>query len=839
MAHLFKAAALNAPHRKGKDWEPPSVSDLQEFLPQYEIEALIACGGMGALYLGRQPALDRKVAIKVLPPSLLERDAAFLERFQQEARLMARLHHPAVVSVFEAGESADGVLFIVMEFLPGGDVAQLVASRGALPMEQAVRIIKSVCQALSAAHQVGVIHRDIKPSNILLDASGNAKVGDFGLATLHAPGVDRVTGSHIAVGTPEFMAPESRVPNAPVDHRADLYAVGCMLHYMLTAHLPHGRFQPASTLMPHLDKRLDAIVGRALQTDPKLRHENADALLADLALLDHAPLRTWPLWAGSSILMVCVVAVVLWRPTGSMTSQPAGATVMQRQPDTPSPPSWVRPYNEISDLPKDAPLAAAFVKDGAWFIPTHQAPSIYTRQAPAKNLGIRATFLRNHAGETAGSLSFRDNTYGLGIIGSRYVCGLSEDGNLLLLHVWSAEPGQKSLTRKILTGKSIAPAIKDGEAYCLEAIIVDEVISIKLNGKPVIQLPDHKIQRGSLSLFATEPFRDFEVLNLDGLDKNLASRHAAESSSPSVQNTALPGRKIFPLLPSFRLHNTPGKVIVWRLDGAVLHPADKDTQIPPTLEAVNLALCSPTNELEGRRYVVANLKGGQVMAWGDTDIDFSASSPWQKNITQVIPTAQTVFALNGIDKLATFPELRSSFAALRYIASGQVDYAQGDIFSLTRRGYLIRMEVHNEHMDFADCPPEAQGQIVQFWCSDEGTSFGALTQDHSLHIWHKGGNHSSAVKFSNVRQIKDGGCSLNVTFNNDTWQIIGGPLHTNAPQPGTLEYHWSTPSLAVARINGQWKAHGAVDLKAFEHNAARCSHLVFNDRHAFGIAAAE
>ncbi len=271
----------NSPVTRG-GWQPPAPGDLQARLPQYEITELLGRGGMGAVYKGWQRSLDRFVAIKILPPGLESSDVDFAARFKREAKAMAKLKHPGIIPVHEAGETADGLLYFVMDFVDGTDVQKMVAARGRLPPEEALPITARVLEALAYAHQRGIIHRDIKPANIMVDDEGNVLVADFGLARSTAPDSTMLTVSNMAMGTPDFMAPESHLGMDHVDHRADLYAVGVMLYQMLTGKLPRGRFDPPSRAVPGLDKRLDVIVDRTLQNERDARYSSAIELRSAL-----------------------------------------------------------------------------------------------------------------------------------------------------------------------------------------------------------------------------------------------------------------------------------------------------------------------------------------------------------------------------------------------------------------------------------------------------------------------------------------------------------------------------------------------------------------------------
>jgi len=277
-------------------WEPPLPEDLQRLLPQYEITGILGRGGMGAVYEGRQAKLNRRVAIKVLPESLTKGgdELNFAKRFEQEAQTMAGLDHPAIISVHDFGETPAGQLYFVMEFIDGMDIHQYLHSHGGkLPQEDALAIVSHVLDALEYAHSRGIVHRDIKPANILLNREGRVKIADFGLAKKFGEAVDpsapMLTMSNVAVGTPDFVAPEALDPEAKPDHRADLYAVGVMLYQLLTGRMPRGRWEMPSELNAELDPRLDEIVVKAMAGNPDYRYASAAAVRADLDAIFSEP----------------------------------------------------------------------------------------------------------------------------------------------------------------------------------------------------------------------------------------------------------------------------------------------------------------------------------------------------------------------------------------------------------------------------------------------------------------------------------------------------------------------------------------------------------------------
>ena len=242
---------------------PPSTSDLDAILDQYEFLDILGRGGMGAGYKANQKSLDRLVAIKILPSGLADEEDGedefkFAERFQREARAMAKLSHPNIVGVFYFGETQDGQFYIVMEYVEGSDLHALIRT-GELTAVHVSGWMSQVCDALQYANEKGIVHRDIKPANIMITLEGQVKVADFGLAKL--TGADEVetklTMTNMAMGTPDYVAPEALESGMEVDHRADLYAVGVMLYEMLTGKVPRGAWKLPSTQLPGLYPRFD------------------------------------------------------------------------------------------------------------------------------------------------------------------------------------------------------------------------------------------------------------------------------------------------------------------------------------------------------------------------------------------------------------------------------------------------------------------------------------------------------------------------------------------------------------------------------------------------------
>ncbi len=264
---------------------------------QFLIEQKIGSGGMGAVYRASQPALNRLVAVKILHPKLTNRkDLA--SRFRREARAMSHLSHENTVKVFLYGELEDGSLYIVMEFLDGKNLNQIVRKEGPLPYERAIPILVQVCGALHEAHSLGIIHRDLKPENIFLTNKDGrrdfAKVLDFGLAKVTErelrPGSIMLTQEGMVFGTPEFMSPE-QAQGKKLDARSDIYSLATILYEVLTGKLPYDAKTPMEYIQLHvtkppipLDERvpgkrfpagLSDVIMKALQKKPDDRYLTA------------------------------------------------------------------------------------------------------------------------------------------------------------------------------------------------------------------------------------------------------------------------------------------------------------------------------------------------------------------------------------------------------------------------------------------------------------------------------------------------------------------------------------------------------------------------------------
>ncbi|MDR0945368.1 MAG: Stk1 family PASTA domain-containing Ser/Thr kinase [Bifidobacteriaceae bacterium] len=280
---------------------------MVEYMPhmlagRYEVGDLIGRGGMAEVHVGRDTRLGRTVAIKVLR-SDLARDPSFQARFRKEAQAAASLNHPAIVAVYDTGEDtvtdpAGTVMhlpYIIMEYVEGHTLRELMRDGAALPIDEAIDITIGVLSALQYAHHAGIVHRDIKPANIMLTTAGQVKVMDFGIARALADTSATMTQTQAVIGTAQYLSPE-QARGETVDARSDLYSTGCVLYELLTGRPPfvgdsavsvayqHVREQPAapSALAPDVPEVLDRIVMKALAKDRDLRYATASEFRGDL-----------------------------------------------------------------------------------------------------------------------------------------------------------------------------------------------------------------------------------------------------------------------------------------------------------------------------------------------------------------------------------------------------------------------------------------------------------------------------------------------------------------------------------------------------------------------------
>jgi serine/threonine-protein kinase len=270
---------------------------------KYRIDERLNEGGMGTVYRGTHVLMEKTVAIKVLRPSLAA-DEKIVARFSREARAASRISHPNALSVTDFGEDENGTVFIVMEFLSGKTLKQVIRDDGPLPLPRVVEITRQVGEALHAAHLQGVIHRDLKSDNImLLDtvAGDHAKVLDFGIAKINETDEMRdagLTAPNLVIGTPQYMSPEQCSQDSEIDARSDIYSLGVILYEMLVGHVPFTAESPTMVMMKHLqepvpsvlDERSDLpapvgrVIARAMAKLPVNRYQNVAELVEDLTI---------------------------------------------------------------------------------------------------------------------------------------------------------------------------------------------------------------------------------------------------------------------------------------------------------------------------------------------------------------------------------------------------------------------------------------------------------------------------------------------------------------------------------------------------------------------------
>lgn len=360
----------------------------QTLAGKYFVEKLIKHGGMGSVYVGKHVLMDKTVAIKVLRTSLAA-DNDVVARFSREAKAASRISHPHAVSVTDFGEDENGVVFLVMEYLHGKTLKEVIRADGQLEIDRALEIVRQVAGALDVAHQQGVLHRDLKSDNIMLSRTNGdewAKVLDFGIAKIQQPAGSRdvdITAPNLVIGTPQYMSPEQCSQSGPLDARSDIYSLGIIVYEMLAGRVPFTGESPTVIMMkqvqdpppsilearPDLPVSVERVITKALAKQPADRHQTAgefsEALLEAMSKPDQA--------AAAVVAAPTTVpnAPVFATPTDEITKiQPTDedeATVVQRRPEPaplrseplpPPPPPSVSPWRIM--IPAAIALVAVF-----------------------------------------------------------------------------------------------------------------------------------------------------------------------------------------------------------------------------------------------------------------------------------------------------------------------------------------------------------------------------------------------------------------------------------------------------------------------------------------------
>lgn len=375
----------------------PAPEELARRISNLEVIELLGQGGMGVVYKGRQPLLDRYVAIKVLRPDY-QADGEFQERFLREARTLARLRHPYIVTVFDVGKAGE-LYYLVMEYVEGSSLRELLADRS-ITERDAVEFVPQIAEALQHAHEAGIVHRDVKPENVLVDSLGRVRLVDFGLATLFGPDAARSPDDHRVAGTLGYMAPEQFTMPETVDHRADIYSTGVVFYEMLAGELPRADRLPPSRKAA-TDPRLDPIVLRALERERERRYQAARELHSEIIDLARTPESTIRL--EQRIDASAEQAFAAWVEPHRMTQ-------------------WFAPTDEFKPTQAHVDLQVGGRYRVAMFPPDREEPSVvtgqYCRIDPPRSLSFTWSWISPRADthETQVTLEFHPSGSGTDIV---------------------------------------------------------------------------------------------------------------------------------------------------------------------------------------------------------------------------------------------------------------------------------------------------------------------------------------------------------------------------------------------------------------------------------------
>ena len=389
---------------------------------EYDLLDELGGGGMGRVFKAVHRKLNRTVALKLLPESLVQSPES-VERFQREVQALARLSHPNVVAVHDAG-TADGTHFYVMDLVDGDDLARLVREHGPIPVEQALDCVLQAARGLEYAHAQGVVHRDVKPSNLILDHGGTVKILDLGIARfmpLPEQAGDDLTKTGCVLGTVDYMAPEQAVNTRRADHRADIYSLGCTLYFLLTGQPLFGgdtvmerlvahREHPVPSLRkacPAAPQWLDGIFRKTVAKKPADRYRSVTALISDLER-HTTPRRRW---GCLRIWLVVVAAMILIDLLGVGIGRllpllhllhrgTAPASQQEKEPaELPAKPSETLPEQPKKEKALDLPVKPTWRTTGEY-------PLIAGLWSVVENKGSLVTIVQ-HGGDFVATASYK------------------------------------------------------------------------------------------------------------------------------------------------------------------------------------------------------------------------------------------------------------------------------------------------------------------------------------------------------------------------------------------------------------------------------------------------
>jgi len=359
--------AETASTHKGAAGTGESAKKKVSRLGDFKLSRKLGQGGMGTVYLARQANLDRSVAIKTLSKQLAKNPSA-VQRFLREARSMAKLQHPNIVQVY-AADSQSGFHYVALEYIDGKSMQDWMNALKRLSLADALHVTLIAADALKHAHGQNMIHRDVKPDNILVTKSGIVKVSDFGLAKAVDEDVS-VTQSGTGLGTPLYMPPEQARNAKHVDHRSDIYALGCTLYYFLTGELPFkgesaleiitaketGQFLSARRLNPEIPERLDLMIDKMLSRELAHRYGGCDQLIRDLQSLDAAGMTLSFIDGGLGAGDLPAASTSVLAPTRSVSSSLS------------QPSSSVRPASVKRTERQRATAETAVDEEAEWYV---------------------------------------------------------------------------------------------------------------------------------------------------------------------------------------------------------------------------------------------------------------------------------------------------------------------------------------------------------------------------------------------------------------------------------------------------------------------------------------